>query len=182
MSLKEKENVIPFGARSSHQKGVGSAKKQTSHTETPAPIIDISNLRAETINQERRKVRRTILNEFIGVHAVVPNHGLMPITLHDVSSDGLSFDIAAKAGQFRVGEELAMRIYLNHDTYFPFFVQVDNVRYKSDETVQRHGAHFVKGSANIDAFQYFIRFLESVSTGLQKDNGDIVVTKLIGYR
>ncbi len=143
-----------------------------------APIIDITEKRTEIIQSERRKVRRTILSEFISAFAVVPKKGLLKVVLADISEDGLAFDVDAKAGHFRVGEEIAMRVYLNHETYFGFIVKVQNVRGMAEDGVFRHGVHFVKGTINDEALYHFVRFLETVSASLQTDQGDIQVSNL----
>jgi len=177
--MSTKENVINLALRRRKQ---GKGTKPAKATGTAAPVVDMTERRETMIQQERRSVRRALLSEFIGVHVVVPNHGLMPVTMHDISQDGLSFDIPGAQGRFRSTEEVAMRVYLNHQTYFPFVVKVANVRIVEDEGVQRHGCSFVKGAMNAEALQHFVRFIETVSASLQTDAGDVTVSKLGGGR
>ncbi len=176
--MSDRNNVInlPVKRRSSNQvKGAKGRQNQ-------APVLDMTERREAIIQQERRRVRRTILSEFVGVHVVVPQQGLMPVHLYDISDDGLSFDIPVASGRFRQEEELAMRVYLNHQTYFPFTVKVANVRVLSEEAVCRHGVNFVKGALNEDALRHFVKFIESVSASLETDSGDVMVSKLFGHR
>lgn len=178
--MRAKENVINFALRKGKNADGVEGKKTTN--DTPAAIVDMTERREAILQQERRRVRRTILSEFIGVHVVVPNHGLMAVTLFDIGDGGLSFDVQGKAGRFRTGEMVAMRVYLNHQTYFPFVVKVTNVRELSDEGLYRHGANFQSGEVNETALHHFVKFIESVSASLQTDSGDVMVSNLFSKR
>lgn len=145
---------------------------------TTAPVIDMVEAREEILSQERRKVKRTILSEFIGAVALVPGKGLMKVILYDISENGLAFDIEGDIGHFTMAEEVAMRVYLNHQTYFGFVVKVANLRMLPDENVYRHGVNFVKGTINDEALHHFVKFIETVSASLHSDGGDIMVSGL----
>ena len=43
--------------------------------------------------------------------------------------------------------------------------------------VIRHGTEFEKGASSDVALQHFIKFIESASEDLKKDNGDLMVTR-----
>jgi len=152
------------------------AKKAANQAE--APVLDMTEKRNEIIMQERRKVRRTLLTEFISAFVTVPRKGLLKVILADISEDGAAFDVDVEAGHFQVGEEVAMRVYLNHETYFAFVVKVQNLRGRPEDGVFRHGVHFVKGTINDEALHHFVRFIETVSASLQTDHGDIQVSNL----
>lgn len=154
-----------------------STKKKNKSTQ-PANVTDMTVLREKVIAEDRRQVKRTILTEFIGTHVVLPGIGLKRVSLYDISTHGVSFDLEKKLGNFKENEEISMRIYLNQDSYFPFILKVSNSRYDADEGVYRHGANFVKGSVNEEALFHFVKFLETVSTSLRKDDGDILVSHL----
>jgi hypothetical protein len=124
-------------------------------------------------------VKRTILSEFIGAFALVPRKGLLKVALFDISDNGLAFDVSEAAGHFSVGEEVAMRVYLNQQTYFPFVVKIQNIRGIDDEATFRHGAGFVKGTINDEALHHFVRFIETVSAQLQTDKGDLKVSSSV---
>jgi hypothetical protein len=165
------KNVIDISDR------LGRTKSEEKPTGS-APVIDMVEKRNEIISSERRKVRRTILSEFIGACAVVPRKGLVKVTLHDISEQGMAFDVELSAGHFAAGEEVAMRVYLNHQTYFPFVVKVRNYRSMGDEKVFRHGVDFVKGTINDQALHHFVKFIETVSASLKTDQGDHLVSNL----
>lgn len=178
MSLKG--NVISLPVRKN--KGTPKSTAVKKHNSPEAPVLDMSGRREEMIDQERRKVKRTILSEFIGVHALVPQRGLISVGLFDISNEGLSFDLKADMGRFRTGDEVAMRVYLNHKTYFSFVVKIINGRALTDTAMVRHGASFVKGSVNEEALHHFVKFIETVSANLKTDTGDVTVSNLTRAR
>ena len=143
-----------------------------------SPVVDMTVAREEMINKDRREVKRTILTEFVGAFAVLPEKGLMKVTLYDISENGIAFDLELKEGVFLESEEIAFRVYLNHSTYFPFTAIVKSARRLDDEGVVRHGASFVKGTVNDVALHHFVKFIENVSAGLRKDGGDILVSNI----
>jgi c-di-GMP-binding flagellar brake protein YcgR len=143
-----------------------------------APVLDMTEAREEMLNRDRREVKRTILTEFIGAYAVLPERGLMKVTLYDISENGIAFDLETQEGMFLDGEEVAFRVYLNHATYFPFTVKVVKSRQMDEEGVIRHGAQFLKDTVNDVALHHFVKFIENVSAGLCKDSGDILVSNI----
>jgi hypothetical protein len=164
--------------RAKTEKGAKAPANTPANKQVNAPVIDMTEAREEILSQERRKVKRTILSEFIGAVALVPNKGLVKVTLYDISEGGLAFDIEDKAGHFALSEEVAMRVYLNHQTYFGFVVKVVNFRFVEEEKVFRHGVNFVKGTINDEALFHFVKFIETVSASLHGDAGDIMVSNL----
>jgi hypothetical protein len=165
-------NIIDIKAR------LKALSPKNEQIQESANIVDMSERRSQTLEEERRKVKRTILTEFIAVHTLVPGIGLMKVSLFDIHESGLAFDIDENKGHFSVGEEVAMRVYLNAQTYFPFVVKVKHVRDIEDEGVRRHGTEFVKGTINDIALHHFIKFIETVSASLKQDRGDVMVSKI----
>lgn len=157
-----------------------NARKKTPKAKSvgKAPLLDMTEARQAVISREKRQVKRTILTEFIGALVVLPERGLLKVSIYDISDKGISFDVDITEGGFAEGEEIAMRIYLNHKTYFPFVVRIGNSRPFISEGVIRHGTHFVKGTVNNVALHHFIKFIETVSASLQTDDGDIQVSNI----
>ena len=108
----------------------------------------------------------------------MPGQGLMKVSLYDISETGIAFDLDHDKGQFKAGEEVAVRVYMNQNTYFPFTVKINNLRAVDDEATVRHGANFVLGTVNEIALFHFVKFIETVSASLERDNGDIMVSNL----
>lgn len=146
--------------------------------EARAEVLDITEARQEILSRDRRDVKRTILTEFVGAFVVLPEKGLLKAALYDISENGMAFDLELAEGGFAVGEEVAMRVYLNHSTYFPFTIRVSNSRAIEEEGVVRHGAGFVKGTMNDVALHHFVKFIENVSASLKTDSGDVLVSHI----
>nr|BFD58535.1 hypothetical protein CKG001_06420 [Bdellovibrio sp. CKG001]BFD61963.1 hypothetical protein BdHM001_06440 [Bdellovibrio sp. HM001]BFD65800.1 hypothetical protein HAGR004_08220 [Bdellovibrio sp. HAGR004] len=146
--------------------------------EARAEVLDITEARQEILSRDRRDVKRTILTEFVGAFVVLPERGLLKAALYDISENGMAFDLELADGGFAPGDEVAMRVYLNHSTYFPFTIVVSNSRAIEDEGVVRHGAGFVKGTMNDVALHHFVKFIENVSASLKTDTGDVLVSHI----
>ncbi len=145
------------------------------------PEVDVMNfdeIRQKLLFQERREVKRTILTEFVSAMVVLPEKGLLKVAIYDISEEGISFDTETEHGQFQADEDVSMRVYLNHKTYFPISIKIKHLKEEKDEGVFRHGAIFLKGASTDAALQYFVRFIESVSQALKKDEGDMMVPKI----
>jgi hypothetical protein len=174
--MSNKSNVINFKERAEKRKKAENGSEE--HEETAKgswgdhAVVDMTARRQEAMETERRSVARTVLSQFIGVFVVLPTKGLQSVNLHDVSENGLAFDLPQEAGQYNIGDSVTMRIYLSHDTYFSFGVKVSNRRTTQAQGVSRHGAVFAKNDQSFKTLFYFTKFLESVSTIAKKDNGD----------
>ncbi len=141
-----------------------------------AIVQDMVEARKEILQSERREIRRTILTEFVGAFIVVPQRGLMRVSLYDISENGLSFELDLKEGTFEDEERVAMRIYLNHRTFFEFVVAVKWSEDFSEQGFNRMGGPFVKDTVNDVALHHFVNFIEAVSVNLLADNGDLKVS------
>ncbi len=164
-----KGNVIDI---STHLKKRGKSNKQE---DGKAQVLDMVERRQAAITEERRSMKRTILTEFIGFKVVIPERGLLDdVSLYDVSSKGLAFEHEAKLNGLSVGSEIAARIYLTQNSYFPFTLKITNIRFQQDEGVYRYGSVLLKEDHNKEALGFFIKFIESVSPSLRNDKGDLV--------
>lgn len=142
-----------------------------------ATVVDMVEPRQAILSDERRDLRRTILTEFVGAFTVVPERGLLRVSLYDISEDGLSFEVETGQGHFDRQEPIAMRIYLNHKTYFEFVVKVKWYEPHDELGVIRHGASFVRNTVNDVALSHFVKFIEAVSVNLQADEGDLQISQ-----
>lgn len=139
-------------------------------------IVDLVAPRQAILRDERRELRRTILTEFVGAFVVVPERGLLRVSLYDISEDGLAFEVEQGQGAFDEDDRVAMRIYLNHKTYFEFVVNVMWCESFEDQGFHRHGTKFVKNTVNDVALAHFVKFIEAVSVNLQADEGDLQIS------
>lgn len=141
-------------------------------------VMSFDEQRQRILFNERREVKRTILTEFVSAMIILPEKGLLKVAIYDISEEGISFDVEHQHGQFKIDEEVSMRVYLNQKTYFPISVKIKHVVDEKVEGILRHGSVFQKGSSTDAALQYFVRFIETVSQGLKKDEGDIMVPRI----
>lgn len=142
---------------------------------TSAPVVDLTEPRQAILSEERRELRRTILTEFVGAFVVVPERGLLRVNLFDISDVGLSFEVDGTQGRFDQNERVAMRIYLNHKTYFEFVAQMKWHQVQEDGMI-RHGGKFIKNTVNDVALGHFVKFIEAVSVNLKADDGDLQIS------
>ena len=144
-------------------------------------ILNYAEQKKRMLFHERRQVKRTILKEFVSAMVVLPEKGLMKVDLYDISEEGISFDVEAHQGHFKLDEEIVIRVYLNHKTYFPMTIQVKHITDEPSEGVVRHGTVFMRGvsgeTSTDAALQYFIRFIETAGAQLRKDDGDFIAPK-----
>lgn len=166
-------NVIDISKR---RKGPKNEAKKAKGPD--AAVVDMTERREAILLSERRQVKRTILSEFIAAYILVPEKGLQKVSIYDISADGIAFDLDLSSGGMKEGEEVAMRVYLNQFTYFPFIVSIANVRAVPHEGITRHGCGFMKATVNEDALRHFVGFIESVSASLRTDHGDVMVSGL----
>lgn len=151
-----------------------SEKSSTSKTGDVTSMVDA---RQAILLSERRELRRTILTEFVGAFVVVPGRGLLRVSLYDISENGLAFELETNEGTFELGERVAMRIYLNHKTYFEFVTEIRRCEEFDDLGFNRIGGQFVKDTVNDVALHHFVKFIEAVSVNLQADDGDLQASR-----
>ncbi|MBC7742951.1 MAG: PilZ domain-containing protein [Bdellovibrionaceae bacterium] len=144
----------------------------------PTDVLSYEEQKQKILFHERRQIKRTILTEFVSAMVVLPEKGLLKVAIYDISEEGISFDIEPENGEFKLDEQVSMRVYLNQKTYFPITIQVKHVTHERSEGVIRHGSVFMRGAETDAALQYFVRFIESVSAGLKKDEGDLMAPKI----
>ncbi|MDX9730417.1 MAG: PilZ domain-containing protein, partial [Bdellovibrionales bacterium] len=175
--MNRTSNVIDLSKRlqARSKVEVKEARREGPAQDADSAVLDMTERREAILLSERREVKRTILSEFIGAFILIPEQGLQRVAIYDISENGIAFDLDAKHGGLAEGEEVAMRVYLNQFTYFPFIVSIANVRYLFQEGVTRHGCNFMKETVNEEALHHFVRFIETVSASLKTDHGDVMV-------
>lgn len=161
---------------SSETVGSGAHLSASQPKKSETGVLDMTARRMAQLEEERRLVRRTILNGFVGACVLIPGRGLEKVHLHDISEDGIAFDLDSRKGSFQQGEQVAIRVYLNRDSFFPFVVDISNLREIPHEGIIRHGASFVLGTVNDIALHHFVKFIESVSTSVREDTGDLLIS------
>lgn len=171
-------NVIPFRARTESEKQNSVFKDDSDQGGPEGAILDVTERIQANQSDDRRKVKRVVLNEFISAHVFVAGRGMMKVILKDIHEDGLAFEIDEREGHFNRGETLEFRFYMNHETYFKFNVEVAHQAFNQDEQTYRHGCRFEKDTINDVALHHFISFLQHIAASLKTDRGDRVVSNI----
>lgn len=108
--------------------------------------------------EERRKNKRTMVQDFFSVFIVIPNkHGMAKIYLRDLSKAGLCFRTEMEE-PFAAGQVLDLRFYTNPNMYIPLQCRV--IRVQDGEV----GVEFVHaGEKAVQAMQKLLEFFEIAS-------------------
>lgn len=141
-------------------------------------VITLEQARKALVDKDKRQTQRTILSDLVSVYAILPERGLLKVDVHNLGEKGLAFDIETYQGAYEINEKVAMRVYLNHKSYFPFEVEVKHVTPIYEEGIHRHGALFTGENTNNVALGHLIKFLEAVSTDLKEDHGDLMIPNI----
>jgi len=94
---------------------------------------------------ERRRTQRRTLLETFSFFAMVPKKGPHRLTVHDLSEEGIGFDLDIEgeaAAEFPIsqGEVFELRLYLNQALYLPLLIEVRRIEEKNQ--IRRIGAAF----------------------------------------
>ncbi|MGK5081977.1 PilZ domain-containing protein [Bdellovibrionota bacterium FG-1] len=121
--------------------------------------------------ERRRSNRRPILRTF-SLFVVVPQKGIHRLEVHNVSEQGLSFDLDTEgedAANFplKESENLEIQFYLNQSLFLPLSVRI--VRAETTGPVRRVGVEIVRQDKASEGFKAFIQMLDQVA-----DVGQIV--------
>lgn len=158
--------------------GTMSAIESLNGSPEQGQVFDVTQRIQDRQAEDRRRVKRVVMNEFISAHVNVNGRGLVKIAIKDIHDGGLAFDIDERQGQFTRGETLEVRFYLNHETYFKFNVQVAHSSFVENEGVYRHGTAFIGESLNNVALHHFTQFMQTISASLRTDTGDRIVSNI----
>jgi hypothetical protein len=123
-------------------------------------------------SERRRSNRRPILDTF-SLFAVVPKKGVHRLPVHDLSEQGIAFDLdiegeAHEQFPIAIGEKIELLLYLNQSLYLPLSGKVMRVDDKSE--VRKIGAELSDtGSASFKGYAAFLQLLEVLAESGQID-------------
>src|SRR5579885_2681962 len=92
--------------------------------------------------ERRRSARQPILDSF-SLFVVVPKKGIHRLPIHDVSAEGIGFDLDTEGESpsdfpVKVGETLELRLYLNQSLFLALEAKV--MRSQEKDLIRRIGA------------------------------------------
>lgn len=140
-------------------------------------VVDFSEVRAQKLEEKRRKAERIFFKQILGIYCVVDNEEIRPLEVIDVSEEGCSFQIpfTAENPWPRETKDLPLRLYFSQDTYLPINVTIQNSRPAIENGVRyiRYGCKVDQSTQSFEAYQQFIRFLRLYAEHAHKDNGRV---------
>ncbi|MBI3534707.1 MAG: hypothetical protein HY072_04395 [Deltaproteobacteria bacterium] len=143
-------------------------------------VVDFVELRAQKIDEKRRKAERILFQQLLNVYCVTENYGLRPIDLVEVSEEGCSFQVPFDQNHLwpkDIKERFVFRLYFSQDTYLPVHVNIANSRPYIDNNGRftRYGCSVDKTTTTYPAYQQFVKFLKLYSEHAHKDQGNKTV-------
>jgi hypothetical protein len=143
-------------------------------------VIDFTEVRAQKLEEKRRKTERIFFKHLLSVYSVVGEASMFPIELIDVSEEGCSFQIPhdpSKPWPHQTTDDLPTRLYFSQDTFLEIRLKILNSR-----ACIENGTRYVRFGCSVDpstksfaAYQQFVKFLKLYSEQAHKDMGDITV-------
>jgi len=145
-------------------------------------VVDFNEVRAQRLDEKRRKTERLFFKQLLSVYSVAGNSGMTPVELVDISEDGLAFQVPYdRTGTAKPWpadtDNVPIRLYFSQDTYLEVYVKIVNSRPAIDRNAAyvRYGCAVDQKTASYAAYQQFVRFLEMYSEHAHKDLGDATV-------
>jgi hypothetical protein len=147
---------------------------------TGSSVIDFSEVRAQKMDEKRRKTERVFFKNLLSVYCVTGHSEMRAIEMVEVSEEGCSFQVpydAKNPWPSTLNEDLPIRFYFSQDTYILVRMKIMNARPCID-----HGNRYVRYGCAVDktlksypAYQQFVRFMKEYSEHAHKDSGDVSV-------
>lgn len=147
---------------------------------TEVKLVDFNEIRAQKIDEKRRKTERIFFKHLLGVYCVTGSSQMRPIELIDISEDGCSFQVPFDGNRpwpNDLAQEIPIRMYFSQDTYLLVHFRIENSRPCIDNGSRyiRYGCSVDKELTNYPAYQQFVRFLKLYSEHAHKDTGDVTI-------
>ena len=129
-------------------------------------VFDFTQRRKLNIEQKKRQFERVMLDEFLGVEAVIDENGTgHPVKLIDISAEGCQFHVPFSQGaqeRFKKNSEIALKLYCTKNSYLPVIVKIRHATEAVDSkghAFLRCGAAFETNLASYSALKAFIEFI-----------------------
>lgn len=128
---------------------------------------------AENQGIDRRRTRRRPIIETFSMFCVVPKKGPYRLAIHDVSDQGIGFDLDmdgedTQAFALKLGEQLEVHLYLNQSLYLPLSVKVARIEVRNGQDsaqgkVRRIGAELDSKDPVHAGFAAFLKMLDAIA-------------------
>ncbi len=142
-------------------------------------VIDFNEVRAQRLDEKRRKTERIFFKHLLSVYSVLGNSEMCPIELVDISEHGCSFQVPYDPARPWPKDlnEVPLRLYFSQDTYLEIHVKIQNSRpaIERNTSFMRYGCSIDQTTGSYNAYQQFVKFLELYAEHSHKDLGDVTV-------
>ncbi len=137
-------------------------------------VFQLSDARKEKQENLRREYERVLFNKLLGCYTVIEKLGLKSVELVDVSKSGCSFRMPTADGTYRMGEEIALRLYFSNKTYLPTNLTIRRVTnvVENGLSYNQYGCEFDSTLSTHPALMSFVEFVEKYSQHASEDKGD----------
>ena len=143
-------------------------------------VIDFNEVRAQKLEEKRRKTERIFFKHLLSVYTVMAGGKQMAaIEIIDISEEGIAFQVpfnSDKPWPTSV-EEIPLRLYFSQDTYLEVIAKIVNSRPSIENGARftRYGCQVDQATSSYPAYQQFVKFMKMYSEQAHKDMGDISV-------
>ncbi|RLA63488.1 MAG: hypothetical protein DRQ88_11310 [Epsilonproteobacteria bacterium] len=142
-------------------------------------IFDFQKKREEVIEEKRQGLERIMFKNVLGAYAVIEENGdIYPITLNDISQDGVSFEVPYNEKveeKFSDGAEIKLRMYFSKHSFIPIIIKIRHsteiLGFNRAKFI-RYGCEFDKSLTSFKAMQSFIDFLYQFAEFSTHDHGE----------
>lgn len=148
---------------------------------TERQVIDFNQMRAQKLDEKRRKNERIFFKHLLSVYTVMAGGKQMAaIEICDISEDGIAFQVpfnSEKPWPVSADTEIPLRLYFSQDTYLEVITKIVNSRPSIENGTRytRYGCQVDQSTTSYPAYQQFVKFMKLYSEQAHKDMGDISV-------
>jgi len=152
----------------------------SSDNQGPTQVVDFAEVRAQRLEEKRRKTERIFFKSLLSVYSLVGDSKLLPIDIIEVSETGLSFQIPhdpENRWPKDTAEEIPLRLYFSQDTYLEIRAKIVNSRpcIEANNRYVRFGCSVDVEASSYPAYQGFVKFMKAYSEHARKDQGNVTV-------
>lgn len=171
---------MPQGTGNKGNSGKGGLKSVDSMTTQERQVVDFSEVRAQKLEEKRRKTERVFFKSLLSVYTVIGNgKQIAPIEIIDISEEGIAFQVPfnpEKPWPASSGDT-PIRLYFSQDTYLEVFAKIVNSRpsIENGQRYTRYGCTIDPSTSSFKAYQQFVKFMKLYAEHSHKDLGDVSV-------
>lgn len=142
-------------------------------------VIDFSQVRAQKLEEKRRKTERIFFRHLLSVYSVTGGSAMHPVEIINVSEDGCAFQVPYRAENPWPNDtkDIPLRFYFSQDTYLEIRIEIVNSTPSIEDNSRyvRYGCKVDTTTGSYPAYLQFVRFLKAYSEQAHKDKGGVTL-------